>query len=123
MDGHRVRAREATRGALSASDAGREKSEIALSKHANGPRPRPITTQDWVSENDNRLYLDLNGTTPMVSGYYKHDCFPAHELWIGNTQIHGYMPPSNDFATLARCLAGVGQIEGRIAARAIPAGQ
>jgi hypothetical protein len=53
MDGHRVRAREALGGALSAGDAGRVKSEIALSKHANDPRPRLITPQDWVSENDN----------------------------------------------------------------------
>jgi hypothetical protein len=76
-------------------------------------------TIDW----DYRLYLDLNGASPMVSGFYKHDCFPAHELWIGNTQIHGYMPTSNDAATLSLCLAGVGQREGRIPARAIPAGQ
>ena len=52
MDGHWVRTREATRGALSADDAGRVKSEIALSKHANGPGSRPITPQDCVSEND-----------------------------------------------------------------------
>jgi hypothetical protein len=52
MDGHWVRTREATRGALSADNAGRVKSEIALSKHANSPRSRPITPQDCVSEND-----------------------------------------------------------------------
>ena len=51
MDGHWVRTREATRGALSADDAGRVKSEIALSKHANSPGSRPITPQDCVSEN------------------------------------------------------------------------
>ena len=37
---------------MSADDAGRVKSEIALSKHANGPGSRPITPQDCVSEND-----------------------------------------------------------------------
>jgi hypothetical protein len=86
------------------------------------PNPLPqlfSPTIDW----DYQLYLDLNGASPMVSGFYKHDCFPAHELWIGNTQIHGYMPTSNNFATLASCLVGLGQIEGRISARAIPAGQ
>jgi transposase InsO family protein len=60
MDGHRVRAREATRGALSAGDAGRVKSEIALSKHANGRRPRPITPQDWVCENDRQQSASVN---------------------------------------------------------------
>ena len=92
--------------------------------HAGGaiknPLPQLLSPDiDW----DYRLYLDLNGASPMVSGFYKHDCFPAHELWIGNTQIHGYMPPSNDFATLASCLVGFFPIEGRISARAIPAGQ
>ena len=61
MDGHWVRTREATRGALSADDAGRVKSEIALSKHANGPGSRPITPQDCVSEND-------SGDGEMVGG-------------------------------------------------------
>jgi hypothetical protein len=90
---------------------------------AGGALTNPLPLYSFDINRDYQLYLDLNGASPMVSGFYKHDCFPAHELWIGNTQIHGYMPPSNNFATLASCLVGFGQIEGRISARAIPAGQ
>jgi len=57
MDGHRVRAREVPQEALSAGDARRMTSEIALSIHPKGRGSRPIKPQDEVSENDSRARL------------------------------------------------------------------
>jgi len=48
--------------------------------------------------------IGLNSFIPSSPWYtlnYTHDCFPAHEVFVGNQQIHGYMPSSNDIATIA----------------------
>ena len=69
IDRHRGRALEPVGIAervLPADDAGRVKSEAALSKQPKGRGSRPITPQDEVSENDNRVksILWVHGENP-----------------------------------------------------------
>ena len=83
--------------------------QVAFTGGAGNPLSGESPNIDWSFQ----IGLNaLNPTAPRFTLSYNHDCFPAHELWIGNQQIHGYIPPSNDFVTVLACLSGFGQIAG-----------
>jgi hypothetical protein len=51
----------------------------------------------------------INGSTynPTYNNLVgSHDCYPAHELYIGTQRVHEYMPPSNDPWYITQCLFG-----------------
>ncbi len=50
------------------------------------------------------------GTTVYVSGQITHDCYPAHEVSVGITDVYAFMPAGNDVTVVAPCLAGVGAL-------------
>ena len=55
--------------------------------------------------------VNVNGAAPILSGTVTHDCYPAHELWVGNTMIYGYTPPAHDLLTLTRCLSDFNRVQ------------
>ena len=60
--------------------------------------------------------IDVNNNNPSSPTYTiegSHDCFPAHEAWIGSQQLHGYAPPlpgAYNVFTIGGCLIGFNQI-------------
>lgn len=49
-----------------------------------------------------------------VTGTLKADCYPAHEVSVGGTDVATFMPTSNDLTHIAACLGGVGQVNQQI---------
>jgi hypothetical protein len=52
--------------------------------------------------------LDISNFNPAAPGFTIqgiHDCYPAYEFYLNNTQgIYGYLPPRNDFNYATNCL-------------------
>ena len=52
--------------------------------------------------------LDISNFNPAAPGFTiqgVHDCYPAYEFYLNNTQgIYGYLPPRNDFNYATSCL-------------------
>jgi hypothetical protein len=77
----------------------------------NAVSPGKAPSIDWD------FLLNISTANPITPGYtlnYTHDCFPAHELYIGTQRIYGYMPAQSDPGNVGLCLAGVGQISGSV---------
>lgn len=53
-----------------------------------------------------------NPTFPAWTLQYTHDCYPAHEVYIGAQLIYGFKPTSNSPANVGLCLAGVNPVSG-----------
>ena len=52
--------------------------------------------------------LDISNFSPAAPGFTIqgiHDCYPAYEFYLNNTQgVYGYLPPRNDFNYAINCL-------------------
>jgi len=58
--------------------------------------------------------MRANPASPAYTFEYTHDCFPAHEAYIGTPRIYGFMPNDYSGGHIAACLAGYGQIQGTV---------
>jgi len=51
-----------------------------------------------------------NPSAPTYSLTVTHDCYPAHEAYIGNKPVYDWTPISNNMTYIASCLLGSGSI-------------
>ncbi len=51
-----------------------------------------------------------NPSAPTYSLSVTHDCYPAHEAYIGNQTVYTFTPTSDDFIDIGLCLAGSGAV-------------
>lgn len=77
---------------------------VVLKGYATNPVPLFSFAIDWN--------FTLNLTQPSLgylnaSGSYIHDCYPAHELSVSNTDAYSWTNPANDIFTITSCLAGL----------------
>lgn len=72
--------------------------------------------QSWAPGIDWDFVVSINtASNPSIPAYsvtYHHDCYPAHELFIGTQFVYGYKPTSNSSGTVAGCLAGFAPVSG-----------
>lgn len=55
-------------------------------------------------------------TTLYVSGTVNHDCYPSHEISVGQNEVYSFQAPLDASVTsIGFCLAGVGEISASIA--------
>jgi len=52
--------------------------------------------------------MRANPASPAYTFEYTHDCFPAHEAYIGTQRIYGFMPNDDQWGHISACLAGYG---------------
>jgi hypothetical protein len=50
--------------------------------------------------------------SPHYTISFTHDCFPAHEVYIGKQRIHEWTPTSYTVANVASCLGGFAPVRG-----------
>jgi hypothetical protein len=88
---------------------GSTSTQTTLSGAATNPIPLISLSIDWD--------IPLTFTEPSnadlhVNGTLNADCYPAHEVSIGGTDIPGgtWSPTSNSLGNITTCLSGVGQI-------------
>lgn len=51
-----------------------------------------------------------NPSQPTYSLTVTHDCFPAHEAYIGSQTVYTFTPAASSMSQIGTCLAGFGQI-------------
>ena len=72
----------------------------------------PATTPpiDW----DITISLDTmaNPVYPAYTVNYNHDCFPAHEAYVGTQRVYGYRPQRSNAVYIGYCLAGGSPVTG-----------
>ena len=71
--------------------------------------------QSWAPSLDWNVTYTISTANPVIPAYtieYTHDCYPAHEAYIGTQLVYGYKPSSNGAFAVGTCLAGLGQISG-----------
>lgn len=91
----------------SVSYSGSNQTNVTLSGSAKDPVPLYAFAFDW----DVSLSLSEPTSTDLkASGVLIGDCFPAHEVSVGSTDVTTWMPTSSSFTYIAACLAGFGEI-------------
>ena len=78
-----------------------------------GSAGNPLTLSPDIDWNYTIDLTAVDLSNPLFTIRFTTDCFPAHEVWIGTQQIHGYTPSSSDAVTITYCLSGFGQITGQ----------
>lgn len=86
----------------------------AASAHMYGAANNPLVPAPYPSP---RIDWDVTvtvskavPTSPQYTVQVRHDCYPAHEVYIGKQLIHDWTPPSNSIFYIANCLGGFDQV-------------
>ena len=80
---------------------------------AAGNPLEPSPSIDW---NANINVTESTPTTLSVSGTITHDCYPSHEISVGQNEVYSFAAPLDaSVTTIGLCLGGVGQISAPIA--------
>jgi hypothetical protein len=80
-----------------------------------GDAGNPLEPSPAISWNANINISESTPTTLSVSGTVTHDCYPAHEISVGQNDVYWFQPPlQSSFTDIGLCLAGVGQISAPI---------
>jgi hypothetical protein len=75
-----------------------------------GSAGNPLAPSGTILWNAHVSISQSSPTTVNVVGTMLHKCFPAYELSVGGSDVDYQPPTSSSFATIAACLAGVGEV-------------
>ena len=71
-----------------------------------GGAGNPLSGGPEISWNYTVVIDNSTPSTPRYTRWGSHDCYPAHEAYIGSQMIHSYNPPDHSITTIASCLIG-----------------